>query len=291
MKRFPEGMIDVISKAKYLFGATILISLLMTSGLVNYASANPGCNISTTPNFITPGSGFTVIVDCAPTGSGHPWHTHELAYNNGPYPFFPGDNTACVADATTPGSVEIVTAAGNPGILAGLRVHFSAIGGATSHLTYQIVPGPAGTPATLIAQSGIAIYVGNNPPGPAPTFVPPNMPGGVTQLFVTGNNPISTAGTTPKTNLLCTFIDGDNTFALTNYPGDLATDPDTDDSFDASISTVNTVAPPPVGGEIIAPDMTALFLAGIFTSASWMAPTAGGIAGAILAIFKIKRER
>ena len=46
----------------------------------------------------------------------------------------------------------------------------------------------------------------------------------------------------------------------------------------------------PVGGQIIPIDMTALFVVGIMTSAFWMIPTAGGIAGAALVLYKVKRK-
>ena len=45
-----------------------------------------------------------------------------------------------------------------------------------------------------------------------------------------------------------------------------------------------------VGGTIIPIDMTALFVAGIFTNAFWVLPTLGGIAGALITLFKIKRK-
>ena len=46
-----------------------------------------------------------------------------------------------------------------------------------------------------------------------------------------------------------------------------------------------------VGGIIEPIDMTSLFIAGIFTNAFWMVPTLGGIAGAIVALFNVKRKR
>ena len=46
-----------------------------------------------------------------------------------------------------------------------------------------------------------------------------------------------------------------------------------------------------VGGKILPIDMTALFLAGAMTNAFWMVPTLGGIAGAAMVLFKIKRKR
>ena len=45
-----------------------------------------------------------------------------------------------------------------------------------------------------------------------------------------------------------------------------------------------------VGGEILPIDMTALFVAGIFTNSFWMIPTLGGVAGAIITLFKIRRK-
>ncbi len=45
-----------------------------------------------------------------------------------------------------------------------------------------------------------------------------------------------------------------------------------------------------VGGTIMPVDMTALFVAGAFTNAFWISPTLGGIAGASLALFKVKRK-
>ena len=47
---------------------------------------------------------------------------------------------------------------------------------------------------------------------------------------------------------------------------------------------------PPVGGEILPVDMTALFVAGALTNALWILPTLGGIAGAAIALFKVKRR-
>ena len=46
----------------------------------------------------------------------------------------------------------------------------------------------------------------------------------------------------------------------------------------------------PVGGEILPIDMTALFVAGAMTNAFWVLPTLGGITGAVVALFKIKRK-
>ena len=37
-------------------------------------------------------------------------------------------------------------------------------------------------------------------------------------------------------------------------------------------------------------DMTALFVAGIFTNAFWILPTLVGIAGAAMVLFKVKRK-
>lgn len=51
-----------------------------------------------------------------------------------------------------------------------------------------------------------------------------------------------------------------------------------------------TQSPQAVGGTIMPVDMTALFVAGTFTNAFWILPTLGGIAGAALALFKIKRR-
>src|SRR6267143_929659 len=45
-----------------------------------------------------------------------------------------------------------------------------------------------------------------------------------------------------------------------------------------------------VGGEIIPVDMTSLFIAGAMTNAIWILPTLGGIAGAAMVLFKIKRR-
>ena len=45
-----------------------------------------------------------------------------------------------------------------------------------------------------------------------------------------------------------------------------------------------------VGGAIMPIDMTSLFVAGAMTNAFWVLPTLGGIAGATIAIFKIKRR-
>jgi hypothetical protein len=48
---------------------------------------------------------------------------------------------------------------------------------------------------------------------------------------------------------------------------------------------------PPVGGIIVPVDMTSLFVAGAMTNAFWILPTLGGIAGAGLALFKVKRKQ
>src|SRR5438309_1874700 len=45
-----------------------------------------------------------------------------------------------------------------------------------------------------------------------------------------------------------------------------------------------------VGGIIEPIDMTSLFIAGIFTNAFWMVPTLGGIAGAAMVLFMVKRK-
>ncbi|GEM_PF-4443134 len=63
--------------------------------------------------------------------------------------------------------------------------------------------------------------------------------------------------------------------------------------FDTTALSIKINAPTPsgsVGGEIIPVDMTPLLVAGAFTNAFWMIPTLGGIAGAAIAIFKIKRK-
>lgn len=60
------------------------------------------------------------------------------------------------------------------------------------------------------------------------------------------------------------------------------------DSSPAWGPLVKTPTRPPVGGTIIPIDTTALLVAGITTNAVWMVPTLGGIAGAVLAFFKIK---
>ncbi len=46
----------------------------------------------------------------------------------------------------------------------------------------------------------------------------------------------------------------------------------------------------PVGGIIIPVDMTSLFVAGAMTNAFWVLPTLGGITGAAIALFKVKRK-
>lgn len=46
----------------------------------------------------------------------------------------------------------------------------------------------------------------------------------------------------------------------------------------------------PVGGIIVPIDMTTLFVAGAMTNAVWILPTLGGIAGAAITLFKIKRK-
>src|SRR6267143_1103538 len=45
-----------------------------------------------------------------------------------------------------------------------------------------------------------------------------------------------------------------------------------------------------VGGEIVPVDMTSLFVAGAMTNAFWVLPTLGGIAGAAMVLFKVKRK-
>jgi hypothetical protein len=45
-----------------------------------------------------------------------------------------------------------------------------------------------------------------------------------------------------------------------------------------------------VGGIILPADMTSLFVAGAMTNAFWMVPTLGGIAGAAMVLFKVKRK-
>jgi hypothetical protein len=45
-----------------------------------------------------------------------------------------------------------------------------------------------------------------------------------------------------------------------------------------------------VGGAIMPIDMTSLFVAGAMTNAFWVLPTLGGIAGAAIALFKVKRK-
>ncbi len=53
-------------------------------------------------------------------------------------------------------------------------------------------------------------------------------------------------------------------------------------------TTPTTTAP--VGGLIVPLDMTSLFVAGITTNTVWILPTLGGIAGAAISFFKIKRK-
>ena len=60
---------------------------------------------------------------------------------------------------------------------------------------------------------------------------------------------------------------------------------------DLRVEVPDPPARTPVGGIIVPVDMTALFVAGAITNAVWMIPTLGGIAGAVVAIFKIKRKR
>jgi hypothetical protein len=45
-----------------------------------------------------------------------------------------------------------------------------------------------------------------------------------------------------------------------------------------------------VGGEILPIDMTSLFVAGTMTNAFWILPTAGGIAGAAMVLFKVRKN-
>ncbi len=52
-----------------------------------------------------------------------------------------------------------------------------------------------------------------------------------------------------------------------------------------------TTTTTPVGGTIIPVDMVSLFIAGIMTNAFWMVPTLGGIAGAAIAFFKVKKRK
>ncbi len=68
----------------------------------------------------------------------------------------------------------------------------------------------------------------------------------------------------------------------------------TNDALDADPEW-QTLAPPsppnnPVGGIIIPMDIVPLFVAGLFSNAFWMIPTLGGIAGAAMVLFKIKRK-
>jgi len=65
------------------------------------------------------------------------------------------------------------------------------------------------------------------------------------------------------------------------------------DTFNDRIQVFGLTSTPTgvsVGGEIIPVDMTALFVAGAMTNAFWMIPTLGGIAGAAMVLFKIKRR-
>jgi hypothetical protein len=89
---------------------------------------------------------------------------------------------------------------------------------------------------------------------------------------------------------------GDGTHPLSG-PRDIATDSSGNvfvtgtDSNNAFKITGAAASPgQPVGGVILPVDMTALFITGTLTNAFWMVPTLGGIAGAAIALFKVRRK-
>jgi len=67
----------------------------------------------------------------------------------------------------------------------------------------------------------------------------------------------------------------------------------TDESWaidNVEINLLGVESDTPVGGQLLSIDMTALFLAGVMANTVWMVPTLGGIAGAVVALFIIRRN-
>jgi len=65
----------------------------------------------------------------------------------------------------------------------------------------------------------------------------------------------------------------------------------TNEGSNIEIHTVSKGTPPPVGGEFLPIDSTALVLAGLQTSAIWMLPVLAGVAGSAFGVLYIKSRR
>ena len=159
----------------------------------------------------------------------------------------------------------------------------------------------AGTLSGLVAipQSSLS------PPPPAGTYpfdffswtITGLFPGQTVTLTITypsppGNNYVKLIGGT--WNPIPVSVSG-NVVTLTVTDGGLG---DADQTVNGQISDpggIGTLSVPTntgtaVGGKILPIDMTSLFVAGISTNAFWMMPTLGGIAGAAMVLFKVKRK-
>jgi len=306
MKKVLTAMKSKILKIRYALSAAVIISLLLTTSITQNANANPGPAVGVTPNIATSGTtvhaSFTSFQSFGAVGSPlhhYNFHTHEIAYRDvvpGTFTIDPSNFNDCMDKATSSLSRHIVAegTAGNAyptfggGLVPlGAQIHVTFDNATFDFITLQI---DSGAKFNLTASPGITLYYTVGAGAPVP-IDPASIPLGLPVHWDNGAG-LREDTTGPGTGVLwmCTQQDVD----YVNGPiiGDLATDPEIPpDTYELTSGTFQKLAATVVGGEILPIDMTTLFVAGAMTNAVWMVPTLGGIAGATIALFKVKRKQ
>jgi len=304
MKKVLTAMKSKILKIRYALSAAVIISLLLTTSITQNANANPGPAVGVTPNIATSGTtvhaSFTSFQSFGAVGSPlhhYNFHAHEIAYRDvvpGTFTIDPSNFSDCETKALSSLSRHIVTngggnayaAFGGGPVPANSQVHVTFDNATTDFITLQI---DSGASFNLGFSPGITLYYTTGA-GPVP-IDPASIPLGLPVHWDNGAG-LREDTTGPGTGVLwmCTQQDVD----YVNGPiiGDLATDPEIPpDTYELTSGTFQKLAATVVGGEILPIDMTTLFVAGAMTNAVWMVPTLGGIAGAAIALFKVKRKQ
>ena len=306
MKEVQQKLMNNILKIRYALTAAIIISLLITTGLTQYANANPGPAVNITP-VVTVSGGVVHVSFISPQSFPTPaslhhynFHSHEIAYRDvvpGTFTIDPSNFSDCENKALSPLSRHIVADGGGNAYAAfgggpvpvGSQIHVTFDNATTDFISLQI---DSGASFNLVYSPGITLYYTTGA-GPVP-IDPASIPLGLPVHWDNGNTGTGlredTTGPGKGVVWLCTQQDVD--YATGPNIGDLATDPDIPpDNYELTAGTFQKLAGVTVGGEILPIDMTSLFVAGAMTNAVWMVPTLGGIAGAAIALFKVKRKQ
>lgn len=274
---------------------SLITAILIGSVVLSAPSAfaNPGIAINLSTTTTPPGGTVTAAkLDAATATSGEPrFHAHATLVVVNPLAV-PTAADVCNGQVSGVGNLAVYRLVAAPvaplppgtilnaGGSADIHVTFAAEGASTTESLTGLPVGP-GVPFTPAPSAGVTTFVNTGTgfvayPGPMRW-----LKDGLPATPATVDTTVYPVGTTIWVEE-CDFTDPD---------GDNVQQPASEPSAIAANSFL-IVTPPPkvVGGEIMPVDMVALFVAGMTTSAVWMIPTLGGIAGTAVAFFKIKRK-